>query len=359
MRFWFSLLPLPRDVSSILESSCLEPWPKSRGNPAGNETLFIYDRPDRLIRAAAEKGSILNSSRLTDSYYELISCANASNQTMMAGWRLKRMGGQGLQQWLTGNQQPNFIGAAEPISGFIAAVILSMLEIEPRLLDAYTDVELQAELLDSEPELNYRKQLQHSIISDDPLPDLVKVLQNNENEELQTREELENARVELQFVQEELEALLFGNIERKKPHEDFKEKHKMVPPKSNVYALSLVEKLRSQLLAALDNSKEAEVHLRQLNQAQEELEHYFLLSQATLQLVEAQSSQLYRAKQIFENLGLFSSSDQEEAKPVEVEVVLYPDKTSKGESLQVQALLTSYAHTLARAHAILDKALRK
>lgn len=291
MRFWFSSLPLSAGLIADLAAAGLEPWPSDRGNPNGSSCLLVYDSPERLIAAAAEAEEMFSSAALAEGYSQLLRCRESSGQPLLAGWRLQRAGGRELQQWLASTTSTSKVGDAEPIAPLVASVILSLLETQPLLLDAYSDLELQAELLGSEPDLHYRQRLGQAIAQADPLPQLLKALQNRDGE-------LQDAR------------------------------------------------------------EEAELTLLQLHQVQEELEHYFLYSRACNQLVEAQSDQLARAKRLLVKFPINDLSFYGDVAAVAVEVLPTAHQQGQPTSLQVQALLSTYASSLERASALLAKAMQ-
>lgn len=205
MRFWFSPLPLPTAVIAELDRAGLESWPHDQGGPKGGDCLLVYDSPEQLIGAAAEAGAKLSSAALVQGYRELLHCAEASGQLLVAGWRLQRLGGSALRHWLVNHGPIRDLGAAEPIPPLVASVILSLIETQVQLLDAYSDLELRAELLGSQPVLNYRQRLQQAIVQADPLPQLLAALQNREGELQEALYDAELTLLQLRQVQEELE----------------------------------------------------------------------------------------------------------------------------------------------------------
>ena len=120
---------------------------------------------------------------------------------------------------------------------------------------------------------------------------------------------------------------------------------------------------RDQLIEALENQlsearEEAELTLLQLHQVQEELEHYFLKARAGDQLAQAQMEQLQRAQSLMVRLNpdVFPKAPYPPALAVEVLHELPAAMTDP--SLQTQALLSTYAASLQRASALLERARR-
>ena len=99
---------------------------------------------------------------------------------------------------------------------------------------------------------------------------------------------------------------------------------------------------------------EAELTLLQLHQVQEELENYYIKSRGADQLAAAQQDQLARAQRVMAKL-LPEASRLTFAQKVAVEVL--PPSPPEDE-VQTQALLNSYANSLRRAAALLQRAIR-
>jgi hypothetical protein len=120
----------------------------------------------------------------------------------------------------------------------------------------------------------------------------------------------------------------------------------------------LEQRLASRDTELREAREEAELTLRQLYEVQQELEHYFLKTRASDQLAQAQLEQLQRAQGLMTRLnpdvlpiGPF---------PPALAVEVLPEvATAKPEpSLQIQSLLNTYAASLHRASALLERARR-
>jgi hypothetical protein len=121
----------------------------------------------------------------------------------------------------------------------------------------------------------------------------------------------------------------------------------------------LEQRLASRDTELREVRKEAELSLLQLHQVQEELEHYFLKARASDQIAQAQLEQLQRAQGLMVRLhpDVLPSTPYPPAIAVEVmpEVAAaVPDPT-----LQTKALLSTYAASLQRASAIVERARRR
>jgi len=308
MRFWFSPLPLSGALISELAAAGLEPWPNDQGIPHGDTCLLVYDSPERHIAAAAETKTegvaVISSAALAEGYSHILGCREASGQPLLAGWRLQRVGGLGLQHWLAGKCPSGMVGDAEPIKALVASVILSMLDTQPRLLDAYNDLELQAELIGSEADLNYRERLDHAIGQADPLPQLLAALQNREGELGQARHEAESTLQQLHRVQEELRQLALAD-EQKQHQLDTrtKELHSL---QENIQAQrqelrQKVDSLEKQLQNCEEQLEEtrddAELTLVQLHQVHEEKEKLLVADIQNKQLLDSRAQEMQRLEE--------------------------------------------------------------
>ena len=99
--------------------------------------------------------------------------------------------------------------------------------------------------------------------------------------------------------------------------------------------------------------EEAELTLVQLHQVQEELEHYFVKTQSAEQLSAAQQDQLLKAKALMSRL-LPNASDISQSQRVTAEVL---PPSPPAAPVETEALLNSYATSLRRASALLQRAI--
>jgi phosphoglycolate phosphatase-like HAD superfamily hydrolase len=120
----------------------------------------------------------------------------------------------------------------------------------------------------------------------------------------------------------------------------------------------LEQRLASRDTELREAREEAEMTLLQLHQGHEELEHYFLQARASDQLAQAQLEQLQRAQRLMArfNNDVLPTAPNPPALAVEV----LPELAAAGPnpSLQTQALLSTYAASLKRASALLERARR-
>ncbi|MFN7677307.1 MAG: hypothetical protein ACK5QW_01765 [Cyanobacteriota bacterium] len=105
--------------------------------------------------------------------------------------------------------------------------------------------------------------------------------------------------------------------------------------------------------------QEAELTAWQLHQVQEELEHQFLTACASQQLVAAQIEQLQRAQLLLARMQGHGSPGVPTIPTVAVEVLpAMPSVPSRPQSLQTDALLSTYSASLKRANDLLERARR-
>jgi hypothetical protein len=102
----------------------------------------------------------------------------------------------------------------------------------------------------------------------------------------------------------------------------------------------------------------ADLSLLQLHQVQEELEHYFLSARASNQLAQAQYEQLQRARRLI--VRFHPDVLPTVPYPPLPTVPVLPDlnATMPNHTLQTEALLSTYAVSLQRASALLERARR-
>ena len=96
MRHWFSPLPLNAALVALLSEAGLEPWPTLQDSTPEAACLLLYDRPDRLIPAAAAAEAPLTLQQIAEAYSQLLICAEDTGQPLLAGWRLEQHSGSRL-----------------------------------------------------------------------------------------------------------------------------------------------------------------------------------------------------------------------------------------------------------------------
>ena len=197
-------------------------------------------------------------------------------------------------------------------------------------------------------------------------------LQTREKQLQDTREDAELTMLQLQQVQEELERLVLADRQNQQLLDI--RNHELHGLQANIQAMQqelqpkvdnledlpfIVELLQTREKQLQESREDAELTMLQLQQVQEELKRYFLQACAGSKLMEAQTDQLQRAKRILAKVAMNDSCPGGDWAPVAVEVLPATAKTNQQPSLQVQALLKSYASSLDRASELLTRAMRR
>ena len=208
--------------------------------------LWIYDSPDRLLALWLQQGPSAPPTleQLLNGYASLSNRPTESR--LISSWRLEQLDPAALRGWLMGHEPASFELAVAspqqppPIQALEGQLVLRLLEEAPNLLDAYLDLELQAELAGHPADSSYIERLRNACTAEALLASWWK-----------------------QHIY---------NIEQHQSERD---------------ALAAErDALSSQLQEA---KEEAELTLLQLHQVQEELEHYFLVSRDQANLLNRQN----------------------------------------------------------------------
>ena len=305
MWFWISPFELTNPDLGLLEEAGLQPWEWEKGPPPNRDCLVLYDSPDQVLaNSTSRRGrAITTPEQLLEGYLSVLDWSNQTRQPMLAIWRLQQLGPSGLGHWLTDAAASKESEAphqpqAPAIQPLVAAATLALMEACPQLLDSYLDIELKAELFGGDADLHYRQRLREASLQGELL------LQ--EFNALDMREQLELREAELNNAREE-----------------------------------------------------AQLTLLQLHQVQEELEHYFLRSRSSDELAHNQQLQLRRAQQLMARLHPASATLPTRLNITPVEVLPEAQSHPTATSLQAEALLSTYAHSLSRARALLQRSLNR
>jgi hypothetical protein len=198
------------------------------------------------------------------------------------------------------------------------------------------------------------------------LAELEQCLASRETELRQARETAETSLLQLhQQLQEERDRHSMADAEKQRQLEagvrDLEELRRIKTAQESVHELARAE--LEQGLASRDTQlrqarEEAEMTFEQLHQAQEELEHYFLKARAGDQLAQAQMEQLQRAQSLLVRLNPDVLPSAPYPSALAVEVLSELPAAMPDPSLQTQALLSTYAASLQRASALLERARR-
>jgi hypothetical protein len=200
-------------------------------------------------------------------------------------------------------------------------------------------------------------------------PRLAELEQRLAGRDAELREARETAEMTLlqlhQQVQEERERHSMADAEKQRQLEagvrDLEELRRIKTAQVSAHELAMAE--LEQGLANMDTQlrearEEAGMNMQQLHQAQEELEHYFLKARAGDQLAQAQLEQLQRAQNLMLRLNPDDLPNDPYPPALAVEVLSELPAAMPDPSLQTQALLSTYAASLQRASALLERARR-
>jgi hypothetical protein len=230
--------------------------------------------------------------QLVEGYLQLLDWSEQSAHPLLAHWHLQQLGPQGLRQWIAnranaGDRFQAPVPHPKPISPLVSAAMLGLIEAEPLLLEAYLNLELRAELLGREPDLDYRQRLVKCTNHGDGL--LLELfhalgapseLERRDDALKTAQEEVELILLQLHQTQRELDALVIADYEKQQLLDA---------------GIEELKRRDSELKTAQD---EAELTLLHLHQVQEELEHYFLISRSQTSLLNQYGHQQRRAQKL-------------------------------------------------------------
>ncbi len=321
MPLWFSPFPLEPTLQARLERCG---WQRCQESDLPADVLVLYTAPDQLLAF-----SELDPPGILKGYQQLLGLEYPHR--LLSTWRLAACSDALLQAGCEVEADadlkwPELQGWPDPQP--LAAVITRLaLDALPTLLEAYLDLELEADLLGSEPDSHYRRRLLSQLSfaellqawrSPSALSDELKTLKQEHEQALaqaqqnttEAREEAELTLLQLHQVQEELEHYFLQSTEQAKQLETLKQEQEQALTARDQQANRAahleeeLSKLRSDRETAVQQAhqdttearEEAELTLLQLHQVQEELEHYFLLSRGQAQQLERYEALLQRSE---------------------------------------------------------------
>lgn len=244
MLYWVSPFPLDLADQALLEEAGLSRWMGSSAEIPDGDCLLLYNSPDQLISNSADTTPEL----LLKGYRIILDWFEQNKQPLLATWQLQQLGSDQLNNWLDNHSDPSLTPQPDQIPPLVAVVVSKLIDAEPDLIDAYKDLELRAQLLGREPDLNYQQRLRQV-----------------SNQELAL-----------------LQALRHPNI---------------------IAALELQLQEKDRQLKQLQ--EEVDLAISQLDQVQEELEHYFLLNRGLQQLIDRHEQLERRSERLLAGLIKF------------------------------------------------------
>jgi hypothetical protein len=160
---------------------------------------------------------------------------------------------------------------------------------------------------------------------------------------------------QLEVRERELEELRLTRASQERVHElEQQALRELLEPQ----LAELNQRLDSRDTELMEAREAAELSILQLHQVQEELEHYFLNARASNQLAQAQSEQLQRARRLMLRLQPDVAQTAPYSPALAVNILPELASSMHNSTLQTEALLNTYAASLQRASALLERARR-
>jgi hypothetical protein len=265
---WFSPFPLQTSLEERLGAAGLRP---AAANGEVSIDLLLYDTPDAVLNRWRQRGQSAPSTQaLAEGYRRLSQLRDGTR--LISTWRLCQLNAEALLAWLHGQADCPTLDTPPPVMDALSGVVTRrLLELQADALEAYLDLELQAELAGTRPDSNYIARLDNNADGATLLEDWWQMA-----EQAATANQLTG---EVAHIQGEKDVLA----------------------KERDAALQWAEELKQQLGSQAESLKEAQdesqATLLQLHQVQEVLERYFLKHREQdeqLQTLEGQLTELRR-----------------------------------------------------------------
>jgi chromosome segregation ATPase len=265
---WFSPFPLEPSLEERLGAAGLRPV---AANGEVSIDLLLYDTPDAVLNRWRQRGQSAPSTQaLAEGYRRLSQLRDGTR--LISTWRLHQLNADELLAWLHGQADCPTLETPPPAMDALSAVVTRrLLELQADALEAYLDLELQAELAGTRPDSNYIARLDNNADGATLLEDWWQMAEQAATAN-QLTGEVAQLSAEMEVLAQEKNAALQG-------------------------ACVLREQLGSQAESLVEVQEENQATLQQLHQVQEELESYFLRNREQdeqLQKLEAQLTQLRR-----------------------------------------------------------------
>ena len=265
---WFSPFPLEPSLEERLGAAGLRPAAANGEVPID---LLLYDTPDAVLDHWRQQSQPAPGTQaLAEEYRHLSQLRNGTR--LISAWRLCKLNADELLAWLHGQADCPTLDTPPPAMDALSAVVTRrLLELQSDALEAYLDLELQAELAGTPLDSNYVKRLDSSADGDNLLEDWWQVAEQAATAN-RLAGEVADLKGEKDVLVHEKNAAVQGADELK-------------------------QQLASQAESLLQVQAENKSTLLQLHQVQEELESYFLKNHEQdqqLQKLEGQLTELRR-----------------------------------------------------------------
>ena len=334
MRYGVTPFQLSAEIWTALSEIGIEPIPWDLPPDGDAEVALLYDSPDQLIALASVGVAVeeWTSQSLVQGYRSLLSRSEQTQRPLVAISRLLHHRNHESVLPISAADGPCVAAtapAADPTSCAspeLAACVLTLLDAEPALLEAYQDLELRADLLGREPDLHYRERLrkvahnadsllkahfcrQQALVTSKEQARQVAALQEcltgKDAALMEARQDAELTLLQLHQVQKELEQVFHADRDKQQRLElslqDMEELRRLhetcqihqeqdLTSMREAFAVRLAgleECLAGKETALQETSEETELTLLQLNQVQTELEQIVHADREKQRLLEA------------------------------------------------------------------------
>ena len=210
--FWFSPFPLSAALEEHLRAAGMQPHLESP-DLLSADSLILYPQPHALV---GMDGASDDPQVWFTGYTELLQYS--SQHRAVAVWRLQTMPPEAIASWLSDGlvSSPLDLPAMEPLQALITR---ELLQAYPQLLEAYLDLELQAELLGCVPDSNYLERLRAACTAEALISEQKAEGSKRKKLAAQVQDAQEEANLNLlhlQQVQQDLEQMLITSQEQEK-----------------------------------------------------------------------------------------------------------------------------------------------
>ena len=152
---------MPGSLKAHLEKAGLHRWQGEQGELPPVSTLVVYPSPDLALTASLEDlESPPELSHLLEGYRHVHRLT--SSYPVMAAWRLEALSPAAIAEWLNGQALPSLDRSFPSPEPDHATFVSSVLTANPKLVQVFLDVELNAELAKGQPDVEYQQRLRRA-----------------------------------------------------------------------------------------------------------------------------------------------------------------------------------------------------
>lgn len=163
MFHWYSPFPLEPSLQESLGAAGLRPV---LADAAVSIDLLLYETPDAALNLWRQQAQPApEPEALVEAYRQLLQLRDGAR--LISTWRLRQLRADELLGWLQGQADCPTLDAPPPAIDALSAVVTRrLLEWQAEALEAYLDLELQAELAGNSPDSDYILRLDSSANGD-------------------------------------------------------------------------------------------------------------------------------------------------------------------------------------------------